>query len=61
MRDIKTASPKELLSKQQLIGFKRATGGGQVLVRASSAKVTTIESFSPKAPAKLAATGKPRT
>jgi len=57
---MKTASPKELLSKQQLIGFKRATGGSQVLVRASSAKVT-IEPLSPKEPAKSAATGKSRT
>jgi hypothetical protein len=58
---MKTASPKELLSKQQLIGFERATGGAQVLVRASSAKVTTIEPLSPKEPAKSAGTGKSRT
>lgn len=59
--DMKTTSPKELLSEQQLIGFKRATDGGQVLVRASSAKVTSVETFSPKGPAKPAAAGKSRT
>ena len=56
-----TTSPKELLSKQELIGFKRATDGEQVLRRASSAKVTAVEAFSPKEPAKPAATGKSRT
>ncbi len=58
---MKTTSPKELLSKQELIGFERATDGGQVLRRASSAKVTTVEVFSPKEPAKPAAKGKSRT
>lgn len=37
-------SPKELLSGDDLIGFKRpANGGDQVPRRASSAKVTVVE------------------
>jgi hypothetical protein len=45
-------SPKDFLSQQQLIGFRRpAKGGGQMPHRASSAKVTAIE---PNEPAKRA-------
>ena len=37
-------SPKDILSAQELIGFKRpAKGGDQVPRRASSTKVTAVE------------------
>jgi len=45
-----TATPKDMLINEELIGFKRsAKGGAQIPRRASSAKVTNVEPSPPKA------------
>ena len=52
---------REILSGRELIGFKRATSGGQVLCRASSAKVTVVEPSPRKELAKTDCVAKSRT
>jgi hypothetical protein len=55
-----TRRAKEILSGRELIGFKRVTGGQQVLCRASSAKVTVVEPSPRKELAEMDFVAKPR-
>jgi len=43
--------PKDLLAGRELIGFRRAGDGDQIVRRASSAKVTSVETTTRPRPA----------